>query len=102
MEPDRLEPVLTFAGIFLARAPANFLGARSTDALAHLVLATFRFLDRSQPNRVDVEVVNPELVEERWTAPVTVVRSNISDRPFIVDTIREYLHSQDLAIEYLT
>ena len=44
---------------------------------------------------------DPTLEDEGWSAPVTVVRANLSDRPFIVDTLREYLHSQELAIEYL-
>ena len=38
---------------------------------------------------------------EGWSAPVTVVRTNILDRPFIIDTIREYLHVRDFAIEYM-
>src|SRR5205814_249840 len=48
-----------------------------------------------------VQVLNPTLDAEGWAAPVTVVRTTLSDRPFIVDTIREYLHAQQLAIEYM-
>jgi glutamate dehydrogenase len=48
-----------------------------------------------------VEVFNPTVQGEGWTAPVTVVRANVSERPFIVDTIREFLHSQGLAIEHI-
>ena len=93
--------VIPFAAAFLGRAPPEFLRERSTDALAHLVLGTFRFLQRSHPGGVEVEVFDPTLEDEGWSAPVTVVRANLSDRPFIVDTLREYLHSQELAIEYL-
>jgi glutamate dehydrogenase len=32
---------------------------------------------------------------------VTVIRTNITERPFIVDTVREYLHAQEMAIEYI-
>ena len=38
---------------------------------------------------------------EGWYAPVTVLRTSISERPFIVDSLREYLHDQDFLIEYL-
>ncbi len=100
-EPAEAKAIQSFAALFFAKAPLDFLHERSTDALAHVVLGTFRFLQRAEPGRVDVQVLNPTVEEEGWSAPVTVVRSNISDRPFIVDTIREYLHSQELAIEYL-
>jgi glutamate dehydrogenase len=101
VEPGEADRVVGFAEAFFAKAPPDFLQERSVDALAHLVLGAFRFLQRSRPERVDVQVLNPSVENEGWTAPVTVVRSNISDRPFIVDTIREYLHAEQLAIEYM-
>ena len=100
-DPTEAKVIRAFAEIFFAKASSDFLHERSTDALAHAVLGTFRFLQRSRSGRVDVQVFNPTVEEEGWSSPITVVRSNISDRPFIVDTIREYLHSQQLAIEYL-
>jgi glutamate dehydrogenase len=91
---------IAFAEIFFSKAPPDFLHERSTDALAHLVLGAFRFLQRSRPGRVDVEVFNPDVDNEGWYAPVTVIRTNLSERPFIVDTIREFLHAQELPIEH--
>ena len=32
---------------------------------------------------------------------MTVVRTCVSERPFIVDTIREFLHARGLAIEFI-
>jgi len=93
--------VVAFTEIFLSRASADFLQERSTDSLAHLSLGAFRFLQRSRPGRVDVEIGNPETDGEGWYAPVTVIRTNVSERPFIVDTIREFLHAEELAIEYI-
>jgi glutamate dehydrogenase len=93
--------VVEFAEIFFSKASPEFLHERSTDALAHLALGAFRFLQRARIDRVDVEVSNPDVDDEGWYAPVTVVRTDISERPFIVDTIREFLHAQDLAIEYI-
>ena len=98
-EPEETDLVLRFGELFFAKAPPGFLEERSTQALARMTLSAFRFLQRSYPDRVDVEVVNPDVDTEGWFAPVTVIRTNVSERPFIVDTIREYLHSQDLAIE---
>lgn len=92
--------VVAFAEIFFSKATPDFLHERSTDALAHLALGAYRFLEASRPDRVDVDVFNPDVDNEGWYAPVTVIRTDISERPFVVDTIREYLHSQDLPIEH--
>jgi glutamate dehydrogenase len=95
------EPVREFAGIFLGRASDAFLRARSPADLASLTLGAFAFLEASRPERIDVTVHNPTAKGEGWSAAVTVVRANVSERPFIVDTIREFLHSQGLAIEHM-
>ena len=95
------EPVRDFASIFLGRASDAFLRVRSPADLASLTLGAFAFLDASRPDRVDIQVLNPTLKAEGWSAPVTVVRASVTERPFIVDTIREFLHSQGLAIEHM-
>ncbi len=101
VSPDETEIVISFAIIFLSKATREFLQERSSDALARMVLGAWRFLQRGRPDRVDVEVFNPDVDNEGWFAPVTVLRTNISERPFIVDSLREFLHTQDLSIEHL-
>jgi len=96
---DRADLLCRFAALFFSKAPPDFLDERSAPVLARMAMSAFDFLARSSPDRVDVEVLNPDVDSEGWYAPVTVVRTNVSERPFIVDTIREYLHSEDLAIE---
>ena len=49
----------------------------------------YGFLEASRPDRVDVQVFNPDVDNEGWYAPVTVIRTNITERPFVVDTIRD-------------
>ena len=89
-----------FAALFLARAPADYLRERRPVSLARVAADAFAFLQESRPDRVDVRVFNPAMDAEGWHAPVTVIRTNVGERPFIVDSIREYLHSQDLTIEH--
>ncbi len=96
---DRADLLARFAALFFSKAPPEFLAERSAPVLARMAMSTFEFLERSRAERVDVEVLNPDVDREGWYAPVTVVRTNVSERPFIVDSIREYLHSRDLAIE---
>ncbi|HEX2211504.1 MAG TPA: NAD-glutamate dehydrogenase [Longimicrobium sp.] len=85
-----------FARAFFAKSPRHLLDERDTGQLAAMTLGAWEFLRRARPDQVNVEIVNPE--EEGWSAPVTVMRAEVGDRPFIVDTIREYLAGQDLPI----
>ena len=98
---DNTSLAVDFAKIFLSKAPPEFLTGRSIEELVHLVSGSFHFLKSSKADRVDVSVTNPEGDGESWDSPVTVVRTNVSERPFIVDTIREYLQTQDLAIDHI-
>ncbi|MEN8374021.1 MAG: NAD-glutamate dehydrogenase [Gemmatimonadota bacterium] len=97
--PDEAGFAATFCGLFLAKAPDKFYLDRTPETVAHLVFGSWRHLKRSRPDRVDVEAVNPAVDDEGWSAPVTVLRTHLSERPFVVDTIREFLHAEDFAIE---
>ena len=90
-----------FAEIFLSRAPQELLQERSTLDLTHMVVGAYRFFAEARPDRVDVVVSNADPDGNGDRAPVTTVRTNVSERPFIVDTIREFLHSQQLLISQI-
>lgn len=93
------DQAVRFTEIFLTKAPRTFLSERPAEAQARLSLGTFHFLKEGRGKGPRVQVFNPsEEGEEGWSAPVTVIRTNVSERPFIVDTIREYLHSRGLAV----
>lgn len=89
-----------FAALSLRRAPADYLRERNIASLARVMADAFAFVQESRPDRVDVRVFNPPTDTEGRHAPVTVVRTNVGERPFIVDSIREYLHSRELTIEH--
>jgi glutamate dehydrogenase len=97
--PAESELVVQFARLFFAKAPAEFFQERTTASLGALTLSAFRHLQRSRPGRVDVAVRSPVEEDEAWSAPVTVIRTNVTERPFIVDSVREYLHAQHVAVE---
>ena len=92
---------VAFAEIFLSRAPQELLQERSTLDLTHMVVGAYRFFAEARPDRVDVVVSNADPDGNGDRAPVTTVRTNVSERPFIVDTIREFLHSQQLLISQI-
>jgi glutamate dehydrogenase len=85
-----------FARAFFAKAPRHLLEERGAEQLAGMTLGAWEFLRRARPDQVNAQVINPE--EEGWAGGVTVVRAEVGDRPFIVDTIREYLGREDLPI----
>jgi len=100
LEPGAPRTVVDFAQIFFSKASEDFLAERSAEELARIAWGAFEFLAQGRPDRVDVQLFNPDDQIEGWFAPVTVIRTNVSERPFVVDTIREYLHSQGLPIEH--
>ena len=100
VDPDEAQLAARFAELFLAKAPPEFIRARTEEQCASLIHGAFRFVQGSSPDRVDVQVLNPDEDNEGWYAPVTVIRTNVSERPFIVDTLREFLHAQGWAIEH--
>ena len=101
VDDDRYRLLEKFVPFFLGKAPVELLDERSAAHLAKMCHNSFRFLNRSRPDRVDVEVLNPKKSATGWHAPVTIVRTNVSERPFIVDTIREFLHSRERGITHL-
>ncbi len=91
--PDALE---SFARRLLARAPADFLEGRDPDALAADVASLFAFVQERGPEEIGVRVRPAPGRSHR-----AVVETVMPDRPFIVNTLREYLHGEELAIVHL-
>jgi glutamate dehydrogenase len=85
-----------FARAFIPRVPRSVLEERPVETLAAMVLGAWEFLRRARPDQVNVEVVDP--AAEGWQAPVSVIRTEVGDRPFIVDTLREYLNAENVSI----
>ncbi len=95
--PGGADPLLlAFTRLFLSRAPEELLRARSADELAAMATSTFGFLQSTRASRVDVAVENPD---GEWGDDVTVIRTNVSERPFIIDSIRECIGAAGYAIE---
>ncbi|HEX5727033.1 MAG TPA: NAD-glutamate dehydrogenase domain-containing protein, partial [Longimicrobiaceae bacterium] len=93
---EDVELLCDFARLFFAKVPRPLLQERSVEELGALTVAAFEFLKRSRPDVVNVEIADPR--DEGWRAPVSVLRAEMGDRPFIVDTIREYLSGEQIPI----
>jgi glutamate dehydrogenase len=95
---EEVELLCDLARRFFAKMPRSLLPDRDLEQLAAMVRGTFAFFRTANPDEADVRVTNPE--DEGWSAPVTVIRARVGDRPFVVDTIREYLAGQNIPIEH--
>jgi glutamate dehydrogenase len=89
-----------FVQLFYADARADLFSRRDAATLAEMAIGAFRFLREASPARVAVQVLTFAGTDATANAPVTVIRTLVTDRPFVVDTIREYLTSCDLDIEW--
>ena len=98
---DRFRLLEKFVPFFLGKAPMDLIEERSAEHLGMLCNESFGFLERSRPDRIDVEALTPAPAMTGSYMPVTVVRTNVSERPFIIDTIREFLHAGDHRIHHL-
>jgi glutamate dehydrogenase len=63
-----------------------------------MALGAFRFLQEARGDDVDVQVLDPGSDAGGWSAPVTVIRAWVTERPFVIDTIREYLGVREHSI----
>jgi glutamate dehydrogenase len=94
---DDVDLLCDFARRFLIKFPRTLLAERDAEALAAMVAGTYEFLRAPRGDAAAVAVARPE--DEGWSAPVTLIRASVVDRPFVVDTLREYLAGENLAIE---
>jgi glutamate dehydrogenase len=93
------ELVVRFGELYLADATPEFFADRTPATVAALVMSAFRHMAQSSPDRTDVTVSAPEVDIVSWSAPVTLIRTHAAEAPFIVSTIREYLHERQLPVE---
>jgi glutamate dehydrogenase len=90
--------ICEFARHFVARTSRGLLQERDAEQLAALTIGAFRFLDGAEPGVPNVQLVDP--ADEGWSDDVTLLRAAIVDRPFIVDSLREYLAGEHLTIRH--
>jgi glutamate dehydrogenase len=89
-----------FARALFAREGERYaaeLGDRDREAL---VASAFRFFS-TKTAPVRCRLWTPTRATDGWDSPYTVFESHLGDRPFIVDTIREFFHQAGIPIRYL-
>lgn len=95
VDPNRVAILESFAGEMLGRAPGDFFAGRDDQGVARTVKDLFELLEATGPDGISVRVrQQPDL------GPIGGVELIVGDRPFIVDTVRQYLISKGFEIRY--
>ncbi|HUI26680.1 MAG TPA: NAD-glutamate dehydrogenase domain-containing protein, partial [Candidatus Kryptonia bacterium] len=94
---ERLRAVVTpierpladaFTRQLFSKSGADLLAAGDPQMWTALAVDAFHFVN-TPGDEPRVRVFNPDIARAGWDSPDTVIETNMSDRPFIVDTIRE-------------
>jgi glutamate dehydrogenase len=94
------ESMSAFARGLFARDGARYAAELGEKERIAVVASAFRFFAPA-PDRVRCRVWTPALATDGWDSPYTIFESHLTDRPFIVDTIREFLHRRGATVRYL-
>jgi glutamate dehydrogenase len=92
-DEDEASRLGSFARAVLRRAPSDFFRGRTDADLVELVSNLFELLDATAPDAIGVRVSQRPGYGHTGTAAIA-----ISDRPFVVDTLRQYLTSKGFEI----
>src|SRR5690554_48543 len=90
-----------FANLLFEKANPDFLEAFDAGSLVKMAAGALDFFSSSSGRTPRVQVFNPDPAKDGWESPYTVVRVELSDRPFIVDSIKAEIRRQDYELYYL-
>jgi len=92
--------IAAFARTLFTRGGEVYLAQLGEDAAVALATHAFRMLAEGGPVP-RVRAFTPTFAIDGWEGGGAVIETAMSDRPFIVDTIREYLHSEGVEVRHL-
>ena len=100
-EAEARDLINRFAEMLFGKAGQDFLEEFDAEALHAMALRGLEFLDDKAPDEIRVRVYNPSFQADGWEAPYTVLELTVSDRPFIVDSVRAELRRHDIAVYHI-
>ena len=96
-EADRM---IAFARALFARDGAAYVSELSQEDRVALVASAYRFFAHMTAP-VRCRVWNPTFAVDGWDSPYTICESHLTDRPFIVDSVREYLRQAGAVVRHI-
>ena len=94
------DAIAALAAALFSKDGEAYASELGDDGAAALVVRVFPFLaaEGSVPR---VRIFTPRTEADGWPSEATVLETVMPDRPFIVDTIREYLRAQAIEVQHL-
>jgi glutamate dehydrogenase len=81
--------------------PADII-ERSPCDLCRSALSLWRFAEHRSARRAKIRVYNPDLVQDRWASPCTIVEIVNDDMPFLVDSISLAINASGRGVHQVT
>ncbi len=94
------EAMVGFARGLFAREGEGYAAELADEDRVALIGSAFRFF-ATMPEPVRCRLRTPTVAVDGWDSPYTIFESHVTDRPFIVDTVRELFHQRGIAVRHL-
>ena len=98
LSPAEEQALFAFAEQFFDRYPLEELARRHLSDVFGAVFQYWRFLQHYDRRAPKIRAFNPDLEEDGWVCPFTVLVVLQRDMPFLVDSIRIELNRRNIAI----
>lgn len=98
LSPIEEQALLTFAGQYFERYPLEELAGRYLSDVFGAVHQFWRFIQEYDRRAPKIRAFNPNLEEDGWVCPYTLLVVLQRDMPFLVDSIRIELNRRNIAI----
>ncbi|NIP17607.1 MAG: NAD-glutamate dehydrogenase, partial [Xanthomonadales bacterium] len=98
---DEARQAVYYVDAFFRRVPFEELDREEPAVLAAVVASQMDFVRRRAPGECLVSVFNPELEEDGWESPHTVIEMANEDMPFLVDTVNLAMSELNLGVHLM-
>ncbi len=87
-----------FVDLYYAEIPDDEIMLHSTEDLYGATLSCWKFIQERKKNEIKIRVFNPDYENHGWRSSHTIVEILTPDIPFLVDSVRMFVNSQNMAI----
>lgn len=98
---DQVNFLKTLAGLLFEKATSEFLEEFDLEALQAIALGSLRSIEKLNDGTPQVRIFNPTHEADGWTSRYSVIEISLTDRPFIVDSVRAEIRRRGLGLHYL-
>lgn len=96
------DPLLKrFSELIFEKASPDFLQSFEAEGLMALASNALRLMHGKASHEIRVRAYNPSYPADGWEAPYTALELTLTDRPFIVDSVRAELRRQGFELHHL-